>query len=490
MLLSSWTEDRVCQWLRSSSLGKYEKIFRQNGVDGRLLLDLSDSELREDLQIQNKGVRQKLLRLIKQLQRASETAAQHNRGQTPGKRGRKRSRKGREPPAKKRKLQKETFINPETWTTSEIDLLTNYWALYGDRYDFYLPHFLGKSVDEIAKKIKLLISPRTSKGSTAVEKSSTGLFWTAKEDEKLLALWPIYKKQWDKYVIEFNGRSKIAIRQHVKILLEKQNQINLGTVISVYIKKKWLTGMVSKIWTGEYKGMVSVTLEGTEQIQVYNLDVVKYRILSQPLSRKRRQGNRRNDSSDKISKYRGVRWEEHSKKWIAVVCFKKSLIPCGSFNTEQEAAEKYDERALKLMGDKAALNFPEKLKKQPKKGEKDYAGPPEENPYLGVTWDKHARKWKVHVHHNKKVQHCGYFSDLLEAAHEYDRKCLELKGLGTKKLNFPIVSELPNGSQFTSQFNTPMFRASGYYCESFQFQQQFEDIVPTYVDIPCLRHKF
>eukprot|EP00494_Astrolonche_serrata_P006959 UN06984 len=62
---------------------------------------------------------------------------------------------------------------------------------------------------------------------------------------------------------------------------------------------------------------------------------------------------------------------------------------------------------------------------------------PEENPYLGVTWDKYAKKWKVHVHHQKKIHHCGYFIDLVEAAHAFDQKSLELKG-EKAKLNFPM----------------------------------------------------
>ena len=89
-----------------------------------------------------------------------------------------------------------------------------------------MSHFPRKTIQDIQSKIAEVIKPGRQK--VVVAKNSTGLFWTAEEDSRLLSLWPIYQKQWDKYVNEFQGRSKVAIRQHLKILLEKQEQINLG----------------------------------------------------------------------------------------------------------------------------------------------------------------------------------------------------------------------------------------------------------------------
>lgn len=307
-------------------------------------------------------------------------------------------------------------------------------------------------------------------------KQSTGLFWTAEEDNKLLSLWPIYKKNWEKYVMEFNGRSKVAIRQHLKILLEKQQQVNLGTVISAFVGGIWIKGMVTKIWEGEYEGMVSLSCEGTGEIETYNLDQVKYKVISQPPNRRRR-GNRR-DVNEKTSQYRGVRWDERQKGWIGSLCHKKTLIHCGVFQDEKKAALAYDKKADELIGKRAALNFPELIFNK-RKPDDQFVMAPEENPYLGVTWDKHAKKWKVHVHHNKKVHHCGYFSDLLEAAHMYDQKCIEFKGPNAKKLNFPISAQFQFGSIKNNNNGLKVFIG-----EPFQFKKDSDDIVPVYIEMP------
>merc|ERR1712004_257955 len=134
---------------------------------------------------------------------------------------------------------------------------TNYWALYGDRYEMYLKYFPGKTVDNIRAKLDEIM-PDRMRQMKIEEQNSTGLFWTIEEDAKLMMLWPVFKKHWDKYVAEFPGRSKVAIRQHLKILLEKQQQINLGTVISVLVGEIWKDGMLTKIWDGQCEGMVSM----------------------------------------------------------------------------------------------------------------------------------------------------------------------------------------------------------------------------------------
>lgn len=53
--------------------------------------------------------------------------------------------------------------------------------------------------------------------------------------------------------------------------------------------------------------------------------------------------------------------------------------------------------------------------------------------YIGVLWDKRARKWKATVTHNKIRYECGYHEDDREAAKLRDMKILNL-GLDKSKL--------------------------------------------------------
>lgn len=63
----------------------------------------------------------------------------------------------------------------------------------------------------------------------------------------------------------------------------------------------------------------------------------------------------------KGSMYRGVRWRAARNRWIVYAFCNKTLYRVGSFIDEIEAAEAYDIKALSLWGDKAPLNFPEKI---------------------------------------------------------------------------------------------------------------------------------
>jgi len=443
----SWSEEAVIGWLHREGFGRWENAFRENGVDGRMLLDLTKDEMQEDLGIDNANVVARILAVVGTLRETQRTQT------------------------RARKRRKVQILNPaqREWTLQEIDSLTNFHALYGDRIDKYSHHFPGKSTSDLWEKVMEVVQPGRQKASV-ISKNSTGLFWTAEEDSRLLSLWPIYKKQWNKYVNEFQGRSKVAIRQHLKILIEKQEQINLGTMISVFVNGIWKNGMVTKMYEGENSGLVNLSSE--DNVEMVNLDEVKYKVVSQPPNRRRRRGNRREPESGSL--YKGVRFDDLQKKWIATVCHKKQLIHCGSYATEREAAIAYDTKALKEIGKRATLNFPELAEDQVQDG---FAHAPEENPYLGVTWDKHARKWKVHVHHDKKVHHCGYFNILLKAAHMYDQKCIEFKGHDAKKLNFPANEKI--------NFEKPAsMQKSKRSAKAFLFSQDPADIIPQYFVLP------
>lgn len=70
-----------------------------------------------------------------------------------------------------------------------------------------------------------------------------------------------------------------------------------------------------------------------------------------------RSENTVNQKARGISKYRGVSYKKDSHKWIAQIKKNYKAYRIGSFNTEIEAAQAYDEKAKELHGTFVQLNF-------------------------------------------------------------------------------------------------------------------------------------
>lgn len=58
----------------------------------------------------------------------------------------------------------------------------------------------------------------------------------------------------------------------------------------------------------------------------------------------------------KTSKFRGVRYRNESNRFNALISINNKRISIGNYDTEIEAAEKYNEFALLHLGEKAKLN--------------------------------------------------------------------------------------------------------------------------------------
>jgi hypothetical protein len=56
------------------------------------------------------------------------------------------------------------------------------------------------------------------------------------------------------------------------------------------------------------------------------------------------------------SKYKGVHWRKDMDKWIARLSYMNKRIHLGSFDSEEEAALAYNEKALEVWGEYANLN--------------------------------------------------------------------------------------------------------------------------------------
>uniref|UniRef100_A0A7I4E5W0 SAM domain-containing protein n=1 Tax=Physcomitrium patens TaxID=3218 RepID=A0A7I4E5W0_PHYPA len=64
-----WTVGETMEWLGQQGLARYATTFAQNNIDGKLLLQLTTDEVRDELQILNFGDRKKLELLIQELKR-------------------------------------------------------------------------------------------------------------------------------------------------------------------------------------------------------------------------------------------------------------------------------------------------------------------------------------------------------------------------------------------------------------------------------------
>jgi len=141
------------------------------------------------------------------------------------------------------------------------------------------------------------------------------------------------------------------------------------------------------------------------------------------------------------SRFTGVSWFGSTKKWKAQANLGGKNTYLGSFNSEEEAARKYDE-AVRPYG--RLLNFPDStdgdsFSSSSSSGASSSAqarGIPARHgssSYKGVSWNLAACKWLAQIRVHGKKMYLGNYDDEEEAAHQVDAHAAPLG----RPLNFP-----------------------------------------------------
>ena len=110
------------------------------------------------------------------------------------------------------------------------------------------------------------------------------------------------------------------------------------------------------------------------------------------------------------SQYSGVTWDKNTNKWKSYITINGKKKHLGSFTSEEEAAEAY-QNALKIYNDGGDLSFMETRIPT--------------SQYKGVSWNKYRDKWRSQIEINGKQKHLGYFTSEEDAAEVYQKALKE-----------------------------------------------------------------
>ena len=125
------------------------------------------------------------------------------------------------------------------------------------------------------------------------------------------------------------------------------------------------------------------------------------------------------------SSFKGVCWSTAAQLWICQIKIKGKQCYLGTFESEEDAARKYDEQAAKI-GRRQNFNAEGELQ-----GHADEAPPPRrkilpedrkvglKSAHRGVSWNVAMQKWQARLKYNGKDQYLGCFDSEEDAAKKF-----------------------------------------------------------------------
>ena len=184
----------------------------------------------------------------------------------------------------------------------------------------------------------------------------------------------------------------------------------------------------------------------SDKYKVIAISVDNLEMEAEKATRSNKKRKYRNLSTDeriesKKTKYVGVSWNKRTQRWIANIKIDGKSKHLGYFDSDYDAAMKYDEEARQHG---KSVNVPihpsddqaEKQKK-PRKLSDIERMERQETEYVGVSWSKQQQRWHAWIHYGKKKNYLGLFDSDYEAAMRYDE---EARKQG-KAVNFKISNE-------------------------------------------------
>ena len=186
---------------------------------------------------------------------------------------------------------------------------------------------------------------------------------------------------------------------------------------------------------------------------------VKYKVIATSVDRQEKESEKATNSKKKRkyrklrnlsankrierqeTEYVGVCWDKRAQRWNAKIHIDKNQTNLGSFDSDYDAAMKYDEEARKHG---KPVNFPihpadiqAERRKKPRKLSANERIERQETEYVGVCWDKKKQRWHAEIQIGKKTKNLGYFDSDYDAAMKYDE---EARKQG-KAVNFKFSDE-------------------------------------------------
>jgi hypothetical protein len=152
---------------------------------------------------------------------------------------------------------------------------------------------------------------------------------------------------------------------------------------------------------------------------------------------KRKRSGKKGGGPARRSRYVGVSWSKRDQKWCARIKVRGVMQHLGLFRDEADGARAYDAAVAaqdlryprNILGDTGA--------EQAVKARVNISAIPDKGKsrFVGVSWNKQDKKWKVQVTDKGKNKFIGYYDDETAAARAFDAYAIAKK-INTD-LNFP-----------------------------------------------------